>query len=210
MLTFQELLLFALAAFVLVISPGPNMIYLISRSITQGRMAGLLSLAGVMVGFLFHIIMVSFGLTAILAEVPFLYELIKYLGVGYLLYLAFQAINPNGKFVFEARQDLTNDSSQKLFTMGLLTNMLNPKVAMFYLSFFPQFIKPAYGNPLLQSLQLGITQMLVSLSVNFSLVLTASQMARFFAQNPFWIKIQKWFMASILVALAVRMAKSKA
>jgi threonine/homoserine/homoserine lactone efflux protein len=104
MLTFQELLLFALAAFVLVISPGPNMIYLISRSITQGRMAGLLSLAGVMVGFLFHIIMVSFGLTAILAEVPFLYELIKYLGVGYLLYLAFQAINPKGKFVFEARK----------------------------------------------------------------------------------------------------------
>jgi threonine/homoserine/homoserine lactone efflux protein len=89
------------------------MIYLISRSITQGRMAGLLSLAGVMVGFLFHIIMVSFGLTAILAEVPFLYELIKYLGVGYLLYLAFQAINP--KFVFEARQDLTNDSPKSFY-----------------------------------------------------------------------------------------------
>jgi threonine/homoserine/homoserine lactone efflux protein len=62
------------------------------------------------------------------------------LGVGYLLYLAFQAINPKGKFVFEARNDLSNDSPRKLFTMGLLTNVLNPKVAMFYLSFFPQFI----------------------------------------------------------------------
>ena len=99
-----------------------------------GRMAGLLSLARRNGGAVFPYHYGIIWLGSYFVEVPFfLYELIKYLGVGYLLYLAFQAINPNGEFVFEARQDLTNDSQS--FYDGLLTNMLNPKVAMFYLSF---------------------------------------------------------------------------
>src|SRR5688500_5088672 len=124
MLPIQDLLLFALAAFVLVISPGPNMIYLISRSITQGRKAGLISLAGVICGFLFHIVLVSFGLTAILFAVPFAFAILKTLGVGYLFYLAWQAVKPNGKTIFEARKDLTDDKPGKLFRIGFFTNVL--------------------------------------------------------------------------------------
>lgn len=209
MIPFQELLVFALAALVLVISPGPNMIYLISRSITQGRRAGLISLAGVVTGFLFHIIMVSFGLTAILFTVPYLYAVLKTLGVAYLLYLAWQAIKPGSKGVFETRKDLPEDGPAKLFRMGLLTNVLNPKIAVFYLSFFPQFIKPDHGSVLAQSFTLGLTQMTISFTVNFMIVLFAAKAAAWFSQNPTWVRIQKWFMASVLTALAARMALEK-
>ena len=210
MVPINELLLFSLAAFVLVISPGPNMLYLISRSITQGKKAGVISLAGVICGFLFHITMVSFGLTAVLFAVPIAYTILKTIGVFYLLYLAFQAIRPNSKGIFETQDNLSIDKPGKLFRIGFLTNVLNPKVAVFYLSFFPQFIKPEYGSIFTQSIQLGITQILVSFSVNFIIVLTASKVSGFFSNNPVWIKAQKWFMAGVLTALAVKMTFTKA
>ena len=209
MIPFNDILLFALAALVLVVSPGPNMIYLISRTLTQGKNAGLISLIGVICGFLFHIIMVSFGLTAVLFAVPFAYTLLKTMGVFYLLYLAYQAIKPNSKNIFDTKTDLPNDKPRKLFIIGFLTNVLNPKVALFYLSFFPQFIKPEYGSIMIQSLQLGATQVFVSFSINFIIVLTASKAAVFFAKNPSWVKAQKWFMASVLTGLAIKMAISK-
>ena len=210
MIPTHDLIFFIIAAFILVISPGPNMIYLISRTITQGRKAGLTSLAGVVCGFLFHIVMVSFGLTAVLFAVPYAYVVLKTLGTIYLLYLAYQAIKPNSKNIFEVDQNISIDRPRKLFTVGFLTNVLNPKVAVFYLSFFPQFIKPQYGSIFTQSLELGVIQVFVSFSINFIIVLTAAQAARFFAKNPTWIKVQKWFMASVLGFLAIKMALSKA
>ncbi|SIS56233.1 Threonine/homoserine/homoserine lactone efflux protein [Chryseobacterium ureilyticum] len=210
MIPLHELSFFILAALILVISPGPNMIYLISKSITQGKKSGFISLTGVVCGFLFHIIMVSFGLTAVLLAVPFAYTILKTLGTIYLLYLAYQAIKPNSKNIFDVDKNTSYDSPKKLFTVGFLTNVLNPKVAVFYLSFFPQFIKPEYGSVLTQSLELGVVQVLVSFSVNFLIVLTASRVALFFSNNPAWIKVQKWFMASVLTYLAIRMAFSKA
>ncbi|MEA5427077.1 LysE family translocator [Arcicella lustrica] len=209
MIPYSDLLIFIFAAFGLVITPGPNMIYLISRSISQGKQAGMISLAGVIVGFLFHVIMVSFGLTAILMAVPFAYTFLKWLGVGYLLYLAWNAIKPGSKSVFETTS-LKDDSNFKLFQMGFLTNVLNPKIAVFYMSFFPQFIKPEYGNVLLQNFQLGFTQMTVSFSVNLMIVLFASSISTWFSERPTWIKIQKWFMAGILGSLAIKLALDKA
>jgi len=210
MIPFHELLFFILAALILVISPGPNMIYLISKSITQGKKSGFISLAGVVCGFLFHIIMVSFGLTAVLLAVPLAYTVLKTLGTVYLLYLAYQAIKPKSRNIFDVDKNGAHDSPKKLFTIGFLTNVLNPKVAVFYLSFFPQFIKPEYGSILTQSLELGIIQVLISFSINFIIVLTAAKVAVFFSNNPVWIKVQKWFMASVLTYLAIKMAFSKA
>jgi len=210
MIPVKELLVFALAAFGLVITPGPNMIYLVSRVVTQGRWAGFISLLGVVAGFLIHIMLVSFGLTAVLLTVPYAYLILKSLGVCYLLYLALQAILPNSSGLFELKQGLANDTPRKLFSMGFLTSMLNPKIAVFYLSFFPQFINVAYGSILSQSLELGFTQVFISFSVNFLIILSASRMTSWFARNPFWIKIQKWFMASVLAGLAIKMAFEKA
>nr|WP_229048792.1 LysE family translocator [Chryseobacterium arthrosphaerae] len=135
MIPLQELSFFILAALVLVISSGPNMIYLISKSITQGKKSGFISLAGVVAGFLFHIVMVSFGLTAVLLAVLFAYGVLKTIGTVYLLYLAYQAIRPKSKNIFEVDHNGSHDSPKKLFTVGFLTNVLNPKVAVFYLSF---------------------------------------------------------------------------
>ncbi|ULT23533.1 LysE family translocator [Sphingobacterium sp. E70] len=112
------------------------MIYLISRSITQGKTAGLVSLVGVISGFLFHIVLAGFGLTAILLAVPFAYGVLKTAGAVYLLYLAYQSITPNSKTVFELQEPIAKDKPRKLFFTGFLTNVLNPKMAVFYLSFF--------------------------------------------------------------------------
>ncbi|WP_077418514.1 LysE family translocator [Chryseobacterium sp. JV274] len=210
MIPFHELVFFILAALILVISPGPNMIYLISKSITQGKKSGFISLAGVVCGFLFHIIMVSFGLTAVLLAVPLAYTVLKALGTVYLLYLAYQAVKPKSRNIFDVVKNVAHDSHKKLFTIGFLTNVLNPKVAVFYLSFFPQFIKPEYGSVFTQSLELGVIQVLISFSINFIIVLTAARVALFFSNNPVWIKVQKWFMASVLTYLAIKMAFSKA
>ncbi len=210
MIPFHELIFFILAALILVISPGPNMIYLISKSITQGKKSGFISLAGVVCGFLFHIIMVSFGLTAVLLAVPLAYTVLKMVGTVYLLYLAYQAVKPKSRNIFDVDKNGTHDSPKKLFTIGFLTNVLNPKVAVFYLSFFPQFIKPEYGSIFTQSLELGVIQVLISFSINFIIVLTAARVALFFSNNPVWIKVQKWFMASVLTYLAIKMAFSRA
>lgn len=209
MIPIKEISYFALAALILVISPGPNMIYLISRSITQGQRSGLISLMGIMFGFLFHIVMVSAGLTAVLFAVPYVYTTMKTMGVIYLLYLAYLAIKPNGRSLFEIRQDLDNDRPVRLFKIGALTTVLNPKVAVFYLSFFPYFIKPEYGSIFTQSLQLGVTQVCISFSVNLIIVLTAARVALFFSRNPVWMRFQKWFMASVLASLAIKMALTK-
>jgi len=155
MIPITDVLIFALAALLMVLSPGPNMIYLISRSLSQGKNAGIISLFGVMCGFLFHILMVSFGLTAIFFAVPYAFVVVKFFGVGYLLYLAYHSVRSKNK-IFDADQNLKKDKSFKLFNIGLMTNILNPKMAIFYLSFFPQFIKPEYGSILSQSFQLGV------------------------------------------------------
>lgn len=209
MIPFNDLLLFGLAALIMVLSPGPNMIYLISRSLSQGKKAGIVSLLGVMCGFLFHILMVSFGLTAIFFAIPYAFVVVKFLGVGYLLYLAYNAVKSKNK-IFDADQNLKSDKPLKLFNIGLLTNILNPKMAVFYLSFFPQFIKPEHGSILGQSFQLGITQILISFLVNFLIVISAAKMANWFSKKPIWLRIQKWFMTSVLTGLAVKMALTKA
>lgn len=135
MIPIHDLLLFGLVALIMVLSPGPNMIYLISVSLSQGKSAGVISLFGVLCGFLFHILMVSFGLTAISFAIPYAFVGVKFLGIGYLLYLAYNSIRSEDR-VFDTSQNLKSNSPLKLFNIGFVTNVLNPKMAMFYLSFF--------------------------------------------------------------------------
>jgi threonine/homoserine/homoserine lactone efflux protein len=141
MISMHDWLIFAAAALGLVLTPGPNMLYLLSRSICQGRRAGVISLAGVVTGFLFHIVCAAAGLTALLLTVPLAYSLLKFAGAAYLLGLAWQAVRPGGRSPFATRS-LPPDPPAALFRMGLLTNALNPKMAVFYLSIFPQFVRP--------------------------------------------------------------------
>lgn len=197
---------FALVALGMVCSPGPNMLYLISRSITQGRMAGVISLAGVALGFVVYMLCAALGVTALLLAVPFAYEALKWAGAAYLLWLAWNAVKPGARGALEARHDLPPDGPRRLFVMGLLTNLLNPKIAVLYLSLLPQFIDPARGHALLQGIVLGLTQIGVSLSVNLLIVLGAGTIAGWIATRPTWLRLQRWLMAGVLTALAMRLA----
>ena len=203
--TLTNLLTFALVALGMVLTPGPNMIYLISRSICQGRNAGLVSLAGIATGFVFYMLCAAFGITALLMAVPFAYDALRFGGAIYLLYLAWQAVRPGGRTPFQVRE-LPVDSPRKLYTMGLLTSMLNPKVAVFYLSLFPQFIEPGAGNVLLQSLVLGIVHIAISATFDALLVTIAGALAAWFATRPLWLRLQRWVLGGAFGVLAVWLA----
>ncbi|WP_291994978.1 LysE family translocator [Candidatus Accumulibacter sp. ACC003] len=205
MIPTNELLLFAGAALLMVLTPGPNMIYLISRSIGQGRQAGVISLFGVIAGFLVHMLAAAIGLSAVFLAVPLAYEVLKWAGAAYLAWLAWQALGPGAHSLFEPRQ-LPSDSTARLFVMGFLTNALNPKIAAFYLSVFPQFVAPERDSVFLQSIALGGTQIAVSFSVNLLVVVFAASMASWFARNPAWLVVQRWLMGFVLAGLAVRLA----
>jgi threonine/homoserine/homoserine lactone efflux protein len=200
-----ELLLFAGAALLMVLTPGPNMIYLISRSICQGRRAGVISLLGVIAGFLVHMFSAAIGLTALFMAIPVAYEVLKWAGAAYLMWLAWQAVKPGARSPFEAR-NLPIDSPLRLFTMGFVTNVLNPKIAVFYLSIFPQFVSPEHGSVFVQSVELGLTQIAVSFTVNLCIALSAAQLATWFVKNPRWLAIQRYVMGFVLAGLAVKLA----
>lgn len=204
MVDFSQLIAFAGVALLMVLTPGPNMIYLISRSISQGKGAGLISLAGVLLGFVFYMACASLGITALLFAVPFSYELIKIAGALYLLWLAWNAVKPNGVSIFHTAE-LQPDAPLKLFWMGFLTNVLNPKIAVMYLSLLPQFIQPHHGSVFAQSMSLGLVQICISALVNACIVFSAGTIAIFLKQKPAWIKLQKWLMGSVFTALALHL-----
>ncbi|MDR0260618.1 MAG: LysE family translocator [Comamonas sp.] len=197
-------LAFALISLGMVLTPGPNMVYLISRSICQGRGAGLISLGGVALGFVFYMLCAALGITALVMAIPYAYDALRIGGALYLLYLAWQAVKPGGRSPFELRQ-LPQDSPRKLFAMGFLTNLLNPKIAVMYLSLLPQFIDPAHGSVFSQSMVLGFTQIVVSVSVNAAIAMLAGSIAVFLASRPSWVQMQRWLMGTVLAGLALRM-----
>jgi threonine/homoserine/homoserine lactone efflux protein len=201
----SALLGFALVALGMVLTPGPNMIYLISRSITQGRIAGLISLGGVALGFVAYMLCAAFGITALLFAVPYAYDTLRLAGAGYLLWLAWQAVRPNGRSPFQVKA-LPIDSPRKLFAMGFVTNLLNPKIAMLYLALLPQFIDPAQGSILMQSVVFGAIQIAISVSVNALIAVGAGSIAAFLGARPVWLKVQRWLMGTVLAGLALRMA----
>lgn len=201
----STILAFAAVSLGMVLTPGPNMIYLVSRSIAQGPRAGLISLGGVALGFLVYMLSAALGITALLFAVPFAYDALRLAGAAYLMYLAWQALKPGGRIPFEVR-DLPRDGPKRLFLMGLITNLLNPKIAMLYLALLPQFIDPAKGSIFLQSLMLGTTQIVISITVHAMIALAAGSIALFLARRPIWAQAQRWLMGTVLAGLAMRMA----
>src|SRR6201993_5445938 len=193
----SSLLGFALISLGLVLTPGPNMIYPISRSLTQGPAAGIVSLGGVALGFVFYMLCAAFGITALLFAVPYAYDALRLAGAAYLLWLAWQAVKPGGRSPFQVKK-LAADSPRKLFAMGFVTNLLNPKIAMLYLALLPQFIDPKQGSVLLQSIVFGTIQIVISVSVHVLIALTAGSITGFLGTRPAWLKAQRWLMGTLL------------
>ncbi|MFI6870398.1 LysE family translocator [Nocardia sp. NPDC050406] len=199
----------AAAALGLVLTPGPNMMYLVSRTVSQGRRAGFVSLAGVVVGFGVYLAAATAGITAIFAMVPALYLALKLAGAAYLAWLAWKTLRPGGISAF-APQDLPADPTRRLFTMGLVTNLLNPKIAIMYMALIPQFVEPEHGRVWLQSLGLGAVQIAIAVSVNGLIVLGAGAVATFLAGRPLWLRAQRWVTGSVLGAMAALVATDRA
>jgi threonine/homoserine/homoserine lactone efflux protein len=205
----EAMLGIALVELGLVIVPGPNMIYLVSRSIAQGRRAGLISLAGVGIGFLVYLLAASVGLATLFALVPEIYLTLKLAGAAYLLWLAWNALRPGGSSVF-ATQELEPDRPRKLFGMGLLTCVLNPKIAILYISLLPQFLDPGRGHVGTQSLILGLIQLAVGVAMNAVFVITAGSIAVFLARRPTWMRIHRYLTGTALAVFAIRLATDRA
>jgi threonine/homoserine/homoserine lactone efflux protein len=200
-----SLLTFAAIALGMVLTPGPNMASLVSRSVCQGRAAGLISLGGVALGFLTYMLLAAFGITALLFAIPYAYDALRLCGAAYLGWMAWNALRPGGASPFQVRE-LAPDSPRRLFAMGLLTNLLNPKIAALYLSLLPQFVDRAAGDVMGQTLALGVTQIAISVMVNTAIVITAGSVASFLTGRPLWARAQRWLMGGVLAGLALRMA----
>ncbi len=198
----------ALVALGLVLTPGPNMLYLVSRTLTQGRAAGLVSLLGVAVGFLVYLAAAVAGIATVFAEVPTAYTALRLAGAAYLLHLAWQTLRPGGTAVFAPRE-LPADRPRRLVLMGMVTNLLNPKIAVLYVSLLPQFIDPARGSVAGQSLVLGVIQITIALTLNCLIVLTAGTLAAFLATRPGWLRTQRYVMGGVLGALALRLVTER-
>ena len=199
-----NLIAFASLAVAVVLTPGPNMIYMISRSITQGRLAGIIAFGGVAVGFVVYLLCAAFGLTAIVFAVPYAYDALRFVGAAYIAWLAFEALRPGGKSPFQVRT-LPVASPRRLFLMGLLTSLLNPKMAIFYLALLPNFVDPA-GKVLGQSIALGSLHIVISITINMGIACAAGSIAAFLMARPKWLLAQRWVMGTMLGALAMRMA----
>ena len=201
----QSLWLFVLACLLLAITPGPNLLYLVSRTLCQGRRAGIVSLAGTSFGFVFHVFAAALGLSAIFLTVPLLYDAMRYLGAAYLLWLAWDALRPGGRALFSPRT-LPPDPPARLFRLGVLTSVLNPKVAMFYLALFPQFIDATRGSVLLQGLMLGFLQIAINTLGDLCFVLAAGAITGWLARRPLWTALQRWVLGVVLAGIALRLA----
>lgn len=199
----QELAWFAAAALVLGCTPGPNMIYCLSRTLCQGRPAGLLSLAGVLAGFVVHVLATALGITAVLIAMPLAFDAVKLAGAAYLLWLAWRACTATGSPALQM-QRLAAAPAARLFGTGFVVNLLNPKVALFYLALFPNFLQPQRGSLLCQSLQLGALQIAISGAVTLGLMLCVGPIRARLDGHGRWLSAQRYAMAVIFVALAVR------
>jgi threonine/homoserine/homoserine lactone efflux protein len=182
------------------------MMYLASRSIGQGRRAGLVSLAGTGAGFVIYMLMANLGLAIVFVAVPWLFIGFKAAGVMYLAWLSWRALRPGGAGIFEVH-DLARDSDWRLFRMGLLTNLLNPKVAIMYLTLIPQFIDPNRGEQVAQGVTLGLLQIGVSMAVNALIVIGAGSIAGFLEGRPRWIDWQRRITGALLGAVAILLAR---
>lgn len=202
-LTGERLALFTLAALLLALTPGPVWLYLISRTLAQGRRAGYFSMFGVAAGLAVHVLLAAFGLTVVLLAIPFAFDAIRIAGAAYLLWLALATVRSGG--VFET-SPLPPVAPRVLLRQAFVAALLNPKVAVFYLSLFPQFIDPAHGSVLAQSLALGAIQLATAAIVDLSLVTVAGFLAAWFAGRPLWLRMQRWFLGSAFGVLAVWLA----
>jgi len=199
-------LTFLVAAFALNIAPGPDMLYVIGRSVGQGRRAGIVSALGVFVGCWVHILAAAFGIAALLRSSPMAFNLVRYAGAGYLIYLGLKMLAQRTDLT---SQQLKTESLGAIFRQGVITNVLNPKVAIFFLAFLPQFINAQRGSVVLQIVVLGLIFNVGGTLVNLAVAYAGGTLGELLRRNQSIARWQRRFTGLIFVGLGLRLAWQK-
>jgi threonine/homoserine/homoserine lactone efflux protein len=203
----STLYIFLLATLALNVTPGPDMLYVIVRSIGQGRMAGVASALGIGAGCIVHTVAIAFGLSTLLRSVPFAFDAVKYMGAAYLGYLGIKTLVSKSQIAPETQ--IKRDTLAVVFAQGVVTNVLNPKVALFFLAFLPQFVNDARGPIMLQVIILGLLFVTSGTLVNIIVALLAGSVGNSLVRRPGFLRVQRWFTGSIFLLLAARIALSE-
>ena len=198
------LISFGLAVAVLVWMPGPATLYIVTRSLDQGRVAGLASVLGISVGALMHFFAAGLGLSAVLMTSATAFSLVKYAGAFYLVYLGIQKLRSQDTFSFDTRTK--QDSLMTIFRQGVVVNVLNPKAAIFFLAFLPQFIDPNGPAVWQQLVPLAVVFLSIGLLGDSSYALVAIKLRRWITQHPLLLKRQKYVAGGTYIALGVAAA----
>jgi threonine/homoserine/homoserine lactone efflux protein len=206
MIDLTTLLTFAAAAFALAATPGPDMLLIMTRSVAQGRVAGFVTLGGISLGCYFHALIAGLSLSGVLLLAPVMFEIIRWAGAAYLLYLAVQAFRGAGGFLPPAKDGAPSVPLMVLFRQGLLTNILNPKVALFFLALFPQFMQPDPETAVQQALLLASVLNVAGLIVNGAIILAAGRLGEWLGARPAFVRWQNRLLGGVFAALALRLA----
>lgn len=198
--------LFVIAALLILITPGPAVLYIVARSIDQGRLAGVVSTLGVAAGTLFHIAAAAVGVSALLVSSALAFNMLKYLGAAYLIYLGIRKfLIPDELENAEIRQP---KMLTRIFFQGLVVNLLNPKTALFFFAFLPQFVDVSKGSVALQMLLLGIIFVVLGILSDGLWALLAGTAGNWLKRNLRFLQAQRYFAGSVFVALGVATALS--
>ncbi|HKR33625.1 MAG TPA: LysE family translocator [Steroidobacteraceae bacterium] len=204
MFDFASLALFMTATLALNLAPGPDMLYVSTRSLTQGRRAGVISALGIGAGTVVHTVAIASGLAALLHALPLAYEIVRFAGAAYLIWLGVQALR--GKAGPASSKMLDRASEWAVFRQGAITNILNPKVALFFLAFLPQFVDPARGSVALQIVVLGCLFNTSGTIVNIAVAYLAASAGRWLGARGHVERIFRWLTASVFIGLGLRLA----
>jgi threonine/homoserine/homoserine lactone efflux protein len=199
-----SLLIFVSAAALLLAIPGPAIFYIVGRSIGQGRIAGFVSALGIGVGTLIHTAAAAVGLSALLVSSAAAFSVVKYLGAAYLIYLGFQKLRRDESF--DVSHDAPRTPLSRVFTQGIVVNVLNPKTALFFFAFLPQFIDPARGHVATQILSLGFLFACMGTFSDSLWAYFSGTLAHRLRANPRWMRTQRYVSGGMLISLGVATA----
>jgi threonine/homoserine/homoserine lactone efflux protein len=192
---------FSLASILLALTPGPDMLYIATRAVAQGRDAGMVSVFGVYTGVLVHTLAAAVGLSALIATSAAAFSLVQYAGAAYLVYLGIKTML--GKGESEALNGVPHSRLRKIYYQGLITNVLNPKVILFFLAFLPQFIEPAKGNISIQVVSLGLLMVVITLPIDLAVGLAGGSIGDWLRANGKVQRASKWGAGLVFVALGI-------
>ena len=192
---------FVAASVALLIVPGPAVLYIVGRSLRHGRAAGFLSVLGICTGTLLHVVAAALGLTALLRASPIAFSAIRYAGAAYLVWLGVQALRSGERSI--ATESASHDGALQIFRQGVLVNVLNPKTALFFLAFLPQFVNPARGAVGGQVLFLGGLFVVLSLVSDSAYAFLAGTFGRYLQRDPRFWRSQRYVTSGIFVALGL-------